>query len=73
MPDLVIGGNTYKNKTYVRIKKADGKDAIFYDSARKDHKDMVASLTTFKAGEKFNLSAILQSRSLTASLVKESE
>lgn len=33
MPDLIIGGNTYKNIDRVKIKKADGTMATFYENA----------------------------------------
>lgn len=72
MADLIIGGNTYKNVDFIKVKKADDKTAVFYDSARKDQRQPSASLVSCLSGKPMvYLSAIVKSAVATAKMIKE--
>lgn len=71
MPDLIIGGSTYKNIDYLKVKKADGKTAVFYDSARNDHRTPSASCLSSVGKPMVYLSAIANSAISTAKMIKE--
>lgn len=45
MADLVIGGNTYQGVEYLRIRRADGTVATFFDSDKKNNMQLVALLS----------------------------
>ena len=70
MPDLIIGGNTYKNVDYVRIKKADGNMAVFYDSARKDNQRLSVG-TSIKIGYDATPLIQLKSEKITIKVTSE--
>lgn len=70
MADLIIGGNTYKNVDYVRIKKAGGKTAVFYDSAQKDNQRL--SVDTFiKIGSDVTPQIKFKSEKITIKVTSE--
>lgn len=56
MADLIIGGNTYQNVEYVKIKQADGKMATFFDTKDKEKLYMSGSVS-YKKGLAHSLSA----------------
>lgn len=71
MADLIIGGNTYKNVDYVKLKKTDGKTATFYDSARKDQRQPYASVSYMSGKPMVIITAIAKSAIPTAKMIKE--
>lgn len=72
MPDLIIGGSTYKNIDYLRVKKADGKTAVFYNGERKDQRQPSASLSSFLSGKPMvYLSATVKSAVSNAKMTRE--
>ena len=71
MADLIVNGNIHKNKDYVRFHTADGKIAVFYDSARKDQRQPYASVTSMSGKPMVILSAKAESGIPTANVVKE--
>lgn len=56
MADLIIGGNTYQNIEYVRIKRADGTIATFFDSKNKNNMQLETAIS-YKKGLAHSLSA----------------
>lgn len=72
MADLIIGGNTYKNVDFVKLKKTDGKIATFYDSARKDQRTPSASISSFLRGKPMvYISATVKSAVSNAKMTRE--
>ena len=67
MADLVIGGNTYQNIDYVKIKRADGTTATFFDSSNKENLYMSGSVSYTK-GLAYSLSASLNLEAFTTSV-----
>lgn len=65
MADLIIGGNTYQNIDYVKIKKADGTIATFFDSENKSNQQLDASVS-YKKGLAHLLSASVNLGTITA-------
>lgn len=72
MADLVIGGNTYQNIEYVKIKRADGKIATFFESRNKSNQQLDTSVS-YKRGLAWSMSASVESAIITASLKKVEE
>lgn len=48
MADLIIGSNTYQNVEYVKIKRADGTMATFFDTKDKEKLYMSSSVSYTK-------------------------
>lgn len=72
MPDLIIGGNTYKNVDFVKIKQTDGKMSTFYNSARKDQRTPSASISSFLRGKPMVfMTAIVKSAVANAKMTRE--
>ena len=64
MADLVIGSNTYQNVEYVKIKRADGTMATFFDTKDKEKLYMSGSVS-YKKGLAHSLSASLNLEGIT--------
>lgn len=65
MADLIIGGNTYQNIEYVKIKRADGTIATFFDTKDKEKLYMSGSVS-YKKGLAHLLSASVNLGTITA-------
>ena len=71
MPDLIIGGNTYKNIDFVKFKQTDGKTSTFYNSERKDHRQSYASMSFASGKPMVIMTATAKSAISTAKMIKE--
>lgn len=67
MADLVIGGNTYRNIDYVKIKSADGTTVTFLDSKNKSNQQLDASISYTKGLANRLLSTSLNLGTISAS------
>ena len=70
MSDLIIGSNTYQNVEYVKIKRADGTMATFFDTKDKE-KLYMSSSVSYKKGLAYALSTIVNAESITTNLAKK--
>ena len=72
MPDLIIGGNTYKNVDFVKVKKTDGKTAVFYNSERQDQRQPSARFASCLSGKPMiYISATVKSAVANAKMTRE--